>query len=241
VTIARRPALRLALVLGAIDVVLVTWSEPLFGRWWKYVMWEGGLIEDLSAVFFIVGALGFATCAWERRHPGAHRRWFVVYALAMLMLAGEETNYGRGTLFLDLADPDFAANYNPQGGNIHNVIFPHAFIPIALFFGICAALRMGYHVIVPRLGLPIRKDFLDAVLVTALFVIAMVPSFWDDRWWSIDEVYEWSSSLLLLCLALSYRFGWIFRPRAGEAEPITPRASPRARPGGRASSSASSR
>ena len=51
VTRTHRPALVLALVLGTVNLVLVNWSEPLFGRWWKYVMWEGGLIEDLSAQF----------------------------------------------------------------------------------------------------------------------------------------------------------------------------------------------
>ena len=215
-TAAPRPALVLAVVLGAINVVLVTWSEPLFGRWWKYVMWEGGLIEDLSALFFILGALTYAMCAFQRSHSLAHRRWFALYAVAMLVLAGEETNYGKGTLFLDLADPNFAASYNPQGGNIHNVIFPSAFVPIAVFFVICAVLRVGYRWIVPLLRLPMRKDFLDAVLVTGAFITAMIPSFWDERHLSIDEVYEWSSSLLLLCLALSYRFGWVFRPRPGD-------------------------
>jgi hypothetical protein len=216
VTATPRPALVLAVGLGAINVVLVTWSEPLFGRWWKYVMWEGGLIEDLSALFFILGALAYGMCAVQRSHPVAHRRWFALYGVAMLVLAGEETNYGKGTLFLDLADPNFAANYNPQGGNIHNVIFPSAFVPIAVFFVICAVLRVGYRWIVPLLRLPMRKDFLDAVLVTGAFITAMIPSFWDERHLSIDEVYEWSSSLLLLCLALSYRFGWVFRPSPGD-------------------------
>lgn len=179
-------------------------------------MWEGGLIEDLSALFFIVGAIVYALCAFQKSHPVAHRRWFVLYALAMLLLAGEETNYGKGTLFLDLADPNFAANYNPQGGNIHNVLFPNAFVPIAVFFVICVVLRAGYRWIVPLLRLPMSKDFLEAVLVTAVFVVAMVPSFWDDRHLSIDEAYEWSSSLLLLCLGLYYRFGWVFRPRPGD-------------------------
>jgi hypothetical protein len=60
------------------------------------------------------------------------------------------------------------------------------------------------------------KDFLEAILVTALGLVFMAFSFRDERFLSFDEVYEWSSSLLLLCLALYYRFGWVFHPRPGE-------------------------
>jgi hypothetical protein len=211
-----RAALGLALVLGAVDVVLVNWAEPLFGRYWKHVMWEGGVVEDLTAVSFIAGAVVYLLCALRRDQPPVHRRWFFVYAVAELMLAGEETNYGRGTLFLDLTDPHFAETYNPQAQNLHNVLFPTAIVPIALFFLICAVLRVGYRSIVPRLRLPMSRDFLDGVLVTGVFFVAMVPSLWDDRFLSVDEVYEWSSSVLLLCLGLYYRFGWVFRPRAGD-------------------------
>ena len=215
-SISRR-VLVLAVVLGTVDTVLENWSQPIFGRFWKHVMWEGGVIEDLSALFFLVGAVVFALCVFQRSHPVAHRWWFVAYTFAMLVLTGEETNYGsKGTLFLDLADPNFAKNYNPQSGNIHNAMFPHALFPITIFFVICLVLRVFYRQIVPRLRLPMSKDFLDAVLVTGAFVVFMVGSLGDDRLLSLDEVYEWSSSLLLLCLGLYYRFGWVFRPRAGD-------------------------
>ena len=116
----RRPALVLAVALGALNAALINWSQPMFGRWWKHVMWESGIVEDLTAVFFLAGAGVYVLCVLQRSHPPAHRAWFVVYAFAMLMLAGEETNYGKNPLFLDLANPNFAATYNPQGGNIHN-------------------------------------------------------------------------------------------------------------------------
>jgi hypothetical protein len=214
---ATRPALVLAVVLGTINMILENWSQPLFGRFWKHVMWEGGLVEDLTALFFIVGAVVFALCVFQRHHPVVHRWWFAAYTFAMLVLAGEETNYGdKGALFLDLADPDFAKHYNPQSGNIHNVVFPHALFPITIFFVICLVLRLGYTRIVPRLRLPMSKDFLDAVLVSGAFVVLMPFAIFDDRIQSLDEVYEWSSSLLLLCLGLYYRFGWVFRPRPGD-------------------------
>ena len=77
-------------------------------------------------------------------------------------------------------------------------------------------LRLTYRWLVPRLRLPMSQDFLDAVLVTGAFVVPAINAFRDERFLSIDEVYEWSSSLLLLCLALYYRFGWVFRPRPGD-------------------------
>lgn len=210
-----RSALVFALVLGAIDVLLVLWAQPLFGGAWKYVMWEGGVLEDLTAMQFIVGGLVFGWCAFRRGVPVAHRRWFGLYALAMLVLAGEETNYGTGTLFLDLDDPNFAQTYNPQAHNLHNFLI-EAYIPVLLLGVICLGLRVFYDAFCPRLRLPMSKDFLEAVVITGAFVIFMIPGFGDDRFLSVDEVYEWSSSLLLMCLALYYRFGWMFRPRTGE-------------------------
>lgn len=207
-----RPALALATVLGTIDTILVLWAQPLFGGAWKYVMWEGGVLEALTVVQFIVGAAVFALWAGRRTFPRAHRRWFVVYALAMLLLAGEETNYGTGTLFLDLTDPDFASTYNPQANNLHNV-FVLGFLPILVFGIVCLILRVRFDAITTRLQLPMRKGFLDTVLVTGLFVVPMLPAFFDERFLSVDEVYEWSSSLLLVCLALSFRYGRPFAER----------------------------
>ena len=214
-----RPALALALVLGTIDTILVLWAQPLFGGAWKYVMWEGGVLEDLTAVQFIAGAVVFALCAGRRTSSTARRRWFAVYAFAMLVLAGEETNYGTGTLFLDLADPNFASTYNPQANNLHNV-FVFGFLPIFVFGIVCLILRWRFDAITTRLRLPMHKDFLDAVLITGLFVVPMLPAFADERFLSVDEVFEWSSSLLLHSLALSFRYGWLFGARGDEAAPV---------------------
>ena len=200
----------LALALAAINVVLVNWSQPIFGRWWQYVMWEGGVVEDLTALQFLLGGVVFLLGALQRARATTARAWFALYALAEFVLLGEETNYGRGTLFLDLADPNFAQNYNPQAQNLHNFLI-EAYIPVLALGIICAVLRWQYATLVPRLRLPMRKDFLEAILLTAVGLVFMAFSFFDDRFLSVDEVYEWSSSLLLLVLALSFRFGWVFR------------------------------
>jgi hypothetical protein len=205
-----RGALFLGLALAAVDVVLVTWARPIFGPWWQHVMWEGGVVEILTALQFLLGGLVFAACALRGAHPRAYRAWFAVYAIAEFVLVGEETNYGRGTLVLNLADPNFAQHYNPQAGNLHNFLI-EAYIPVLALGILCAALRLWYATLVPRLRLPMRKAFLDAVLVTAAGLPFTAFSFGDDRFLSVDEVYEWSSSFLLLCLALSFRFGRVFR------------------------------
>jgi hypothetical protein len=222
VTSTSRRALGLALVLTAIDVVLVNWAQPIFGSAWKYVMWEGGVVEDLTALQFILTGVVFGLCALQAGRPRVHRAWLALYALAGFVLAGEETNYGTGTLFLDLAAPDFAQTYNPQAHNLHNFLI-EAYIPVLGFVIVCAVLRAAYGRIVPRLRLPMSRDFLDAVAVTSLGVLLMLSSFGDERFLSVDEVYEWSSSALLLGLALYFRFGWVFRPRAGDAGgPLAP-------------------
>lgn len=205
-----RPALALALALAAVNVVLVNWSQPIFGRWWQYVMWEGGIVEDVTAIQFLLGAIVFALCALQRWRATSKRAWFGVYAVVELVLLGEETNYGTGTLFLDLTAPDFASTYNPQRNNLHNLLI-EAYIPVLAFVVICAVLRRYGAQILTRLQLPMSRDFLDAVLVTTVGLVFMAPSFFDQRFLSVDEVYEWSSSLLLLVMALYFRFGWVFR------------------------------
>jgi hypothetical protein len=207
-----RGALLLSLGLAVVNTVLVNWSQPLFGRWWQYVMWEGGVVEDLTALQFLAGGVVFAMCALQRERPVVHRVWFGIYAVAEFVLAGEETNYGTGTLFLDLTNPTFAQSYNPQAQNLHNYLI-EAYIPVLTLGIICAILRARFDHIVGALRLPMTKDFLDAVLLTALGLPLMAAAFRDERFLSVDEVYEWSSSLLLLCLALFWRFGWIFRRR----------------------------
>ena len=203
-------AFRLALALAAVNVVLVNWAQPIFGRWWQHVMWEGGVIEDLTAVQFFFGAVVFALCAAQRCRGRSERAWLAMYAVVELVLVGEETNYGTGTLFLDLGAPDFATTYNPQRNNLHNLLI-EAYIPVLGLVVICFVLRRYHGQIVERLRLPMSRDFLDAVLVTAIGLVFMAPAFFDERFLSIDEVYEWSSSLLLLCMALHFRFGWVFR------------------------------
>jgi drug/metabolite transporter (DMT)-like permease len=172
-------------------------------------MWEGGVVEDLTALQFLATGIVFAACAVDRSRSRPHRAWFALYALGGFVLLGEETNYGTIKLF------NFTDNYNPQAHNLHNYLI-EAYIPVLGLGVICAVVRAYYEPIVRRLRLPMSKDFLDAVLVSALGLLLMLSSFRDERFLSVDEVYEWSSSLLLVCLALYFRFGWIFRPRPGD-------------------------
>jgi hypothetical protein len=200
-------ALGLVAAVAATSVVLARWAEPLFGRYWRQGMWEGGLVEDLTALQFLAGAVIFVLAARAAARRSARRRWLGLYALAMLVLAGEETNYGRGTLLLDLADPNFAASYNPQRGNLHNVL-PEAYIPVAGFFVIVALLRVFHRPVVTRLRLPMPRGFLNATLL--LLLAAPFMPYADDRFLAVDEVYEWAGALLLLGLACACRWGWFF-------------------------------
>jgi hypothetical protein len=206
--------LLLAVLATVVNVVLVNWSRPIFGGYWQYVMWEGGVVENLTALQFLAGAAIFASCALQRWRPPVERRWLGLYALGELVLAGEETNYGRGTLFLDLGNPNFARDYNPQSGNLHNLLI-EASIPVIVFMIAIVVLRRFYTRIVTRLRLPLPAGFLDAGLVTAVGIVAM--RFDDGRYLSVDEVYEWSGALLLLALALHCRLGWFFHGQPGPA------------------------
>lgn len=191
-------------VLAAVNVVLVNFHRALFGTIWQYVMWEGGVIEALTPLNFLFGALVFVLAAGQRRQPASARAWLAAFAVADVVLAGEEVSWGRGQILLDLNDPNFVTRYNPQNA-LHS--FLPGFVPILGFFVIVAALR-----VVPGLRtglrLPIPVGFLDAVLATAPAVLLMRLD--EGRYLFVDEVYEWSGSVLLLCLALHARWDWFF-------------------------------
>jgi hypothetical protein len=169
-------------------------------------MWEGGVIENLTVLNFFAASIVYLWASAISPSRSARRRWLILFALACFILVGEETNYGRGTIFLNLNDPDFMKRYNPQHDNLHNLAGP-GFVSILGFFVLVAGLRFfgGFS---RWLRLPIPQGFYNAVLLTGLGLSLM--RFGDDRYLSIDEVYEWSSSFLLFCLALYFRNGWFF-------------------------------
>ncbi|MBM4440596.1 MAG: TVP38/TMEM64 family protein [Candidatus Rokubacteria bacterium] len=214
------PALLVVIGLSVANVVLVNFHRTLFGAWWRHVMWEGGVLELATAAQFLAAAVVFGVAAAARPRRSPRRRWLLLFAVTNLVLLGEETNYFQGMVILDLDHPDFATRYNPQAGNLHNLI-PLAFAPVLVFFLGALGLRLAYDRLVPRLGLPIPVGFLHAVLVTGVAVLFM--DLGDDRHLFVDEVYEWSGSALLLLLALHAWRGWFF-----SSGPPSPPAPPRA-------------
>lgn len=121
------PALLIAGALTLVDVLLVNFHQRLFGAAWRYVMWEGGVVETLTAFNFLLAAGAFASAAAGKPPGSAGRRWLVLSVLASLVLTGEEVNYGQGMLVLNLRPPrwgiagairglGFAGPSGPEGG-----------------------------------------------------------------------------------------------------------------------------
>jgi hypothetical protein len=192
--------------LAVANAVLVNHHRTLFPVRWRQVMWEGGVLEGATALAFLAAGVLFGWAA-VRAGPGARRRWLVVFALGALLLVGEETNYGGAMLVLDLEAPDFEARYNPQRGTLHNA-GPY-YLPLVVFFALIAVLRLR-----PRLRRRLRLPLPTGYLNATLFTMAAGPFM---RWAPahrvfVDEVYEWSSAVLIGCLALHVVFGWFFRP-----------------------------
>ncbi len=204
-------ALVVVLVLAVANVAMAKFSPQLFGSYWKYVMWEGGVIENLTALNFLLGA-GLFLAAAVSSPPGSRRKyWFFFFALVELVLAGEEINYGRGMIFLNLDDPQFATRYNPQSGTLHSWLLPE--IPVFGFFVVVGVVRLCFHRLSLRKHIPIPVGFLNGVLLTGL-ALPFMP-FRDARYLLVDEVFEWSGSVLLLCLALHAWRGWFFTAATG--------------------------
>jgi hypothetical protein len=199
------PGLAIAVAVAVVNVVLVNHHRVLFPVWWRQVMWEGGVLEGATALAFLTSAVLFGWAA-VRAGPGGRRWWLVVFSAGALLLLGEETNYGGAMLMLDLDAPDFAERYNPQSGTLHNV-GPY-YLPLIVYFVLVAALRLRPR-LRRRLRLPLPEGFLNATLLT----VAAGPFM---RWAPahrvfVDEVYEWSSAVLIACLGLHAVFGWFFR------------------------------
>jgi hypothetical protein len=194
------------LTLAVANVVLVNVHRELFGSAWQYVMWEGGVIEGLTPINFLLGAIVLVLAAREARESPVRRCWLIAYAVAEVVLAGEEISWGRGQLLLNLDDPNFATKYNPTT-TLHNHLLPGVG-PVVVFFVIIAVFRLLYPVIRARLKAPMAVGFLNAVLLTLL--AAPFMRFDHAHFLFFDEVYEWSGSVLLLHLALYERWGWSF-------------------------------
>jgi hypothetical protein len=209
-------ALSIVLGLSVVNVMLVNFHRQLFPSGWRSVMWEGGILENLTALNFLAGAVVFLMAAASRPARSAERRWLLAFALASLGLVGEETNYGQGMLWLNLNDPNFESRYNPQFGTLHNLV--PAFVPILAFFVLVGGARILHRRIVEATSLPVPAGFLNAVLLTSLALPFMRLD--EDRHLFVDEVFEWSGSCLLLCLALHSRWGWFFLPPETPAEPV---------------------
>jgi len=206
----RRLALRpkmaaVVAVVAVLDLVLVNFHRELFGGAWQYVMWEGGVIEALTPLNFLLGAVVFLLAAGAARDDPTRRRWLVVYALADVVLAGEEISWGTGQILLNLDDPSFETKYNPHT-TLHHLL--PGVGPIVIFFLIVAVFRLFYPAVRRLLKAPMAMGFLNAVLLTLL--VAPFMRFDHAHFLFFDEVYEWSGSVLLLHLALYERWGWSF-------------------------------
>ena len=204
--LAFRPnAAWIVLVLALIDVILVNFHRELFGTAWQYVMWEGGVIEGLTPLNFLLGTMVFFLAAYEARADRRRYRWLVVYALTDIFLAGEEISWGTGQILLDLDDPNFTTKYNPTT-TLHH--FLPGVGPIIIFFIVVAIFRLFYPWMRRHLDVPMSIGFLNAVLLTLL--VAPFMRFDHEHFLFFDEVYEWSGSVLLLHLALWERWKCTF-------------------------------
>lgn len=205
ITACAPAGLAVAILCAVTNAALVNWYQPT--RAWKYVMWEGGVLEWLTALSFLAAGGVYLGLSLSSERTRGRRSFFAVLAIGSLVLAGEELNWGRGMLVLNLDDPWFDARYNIQGGNLHNAV--DAAVPILVFVGLAGGLRITAHWSL-RL-VPIPAGFLNAVVIAAASIPFM--NLQGDRFLFLDEVLEWSGATLIFCLALHYRYGWFFLPQ----------------------------
>jgi hypothetical protein len=205
ITACAPAGLAVAILCSVANAALVNWYQPT--RAWKYVMWEGGALEWLTALSFLAAGGVYLGLALTPERSRVQRAWFAIFAIGSLALAGEELNWGRGMLVLNLDDPWFDARYNTQGGNLHNAV--DAVVPVLVFAGLAGGLRITAHWSL-RL-VPIPAGFLNAVVIAAASIPFM--NLQGDRFLFLDEVLEWSGATLIFCLALHYRYGWFFLPQ----------------------------
>ena len=194
-------ALTIVVGAAATNAILVNYYQPI--HLWQYVLWEGGVVEWLT-VLNLLGAGGLYLYLALTSYNSKMGPWFILFGVGCLFLAGEELNWGRGMLILNLDDPQFETRYNIQGGNLHNVV--PAIVPVAVFIFLAGALRIAGNWSLRLVPVPV--GFLNLVLVLPASILFM--NLGEGRFLHLDEVLEWSSTTLILCLALHYRFHWFF-------------------------------
>ncbi len=202
-------SLLLALVWAGWVAVLVFrydfWAFETLNR-------EGGPIEVVSALAFLLAALALALAAWRRRAAGGGALGPLALALFLGVCLGEETSWGLQVLHFDA--PDAIARYNLQREtNLHNLVWVEGWVTLAyrvLFF--------GFFVLVPlapraspafarfwrRVGLggpPAGLALLAIVGTVLLVALGRVP-FPDSplRHW-LAEIGETSTALVWLLYA----------------------------------------
>jgi hypothetical protein len=79
---------------------------------------EDGLVEYLTTLGYLVGAVVFAVLAW--RSNGLQRWWFVLLAVGFFLIAGEEVSWGQ-RLFGISTPEELERNNVQQELTLHNI------------------------------------------------------------------------------------------------------------------------
>ena len=164
---------------------------------------EDGLIETLTVVVLLAGALTMLYCARLRAAPGP-RRIALLLAVLMFFGAGEELSWGQR--IFDVESPRFFQETNAQGEtNIHNLTVGDVSLNRLVFSQLIGVGIGAYIIILPlvyrnrrtrglinRLGLPVPRWRQSALIILCLGMVELTDS--DRRW----EVLEFAQVSLLL-------------------------------------------
>ena len=164
---------------------------------------EDGLIETLTVVVLLGGALLMLYLARRRASPGP-RRVGLLLALLMMFGAGEELSWGQR--IFDVESPTFFQETNAQGEtNIHNLTIGGVSLNRLVFSQLIGVGVGAYIIVLPllyrkrrardlinRLGLPVPRWRQSALIIVCLGMVELIDS--DRRW----EVLEFAQVSLLL-------------------------------------------
>lgn len=122
-----------------------------------------GLLEQATAVLFLICSVIFGLAAWYYRGDRQTRLFLAIFAFIFLVFVGEETSWGQWIWGFETLDMFKGVNVQDEN-NLHNLLgyaADHIFIAGVFFYGVVLPVLRAYHPfwdsLFAMIGLPIAS------------------------------------------------------------------------------------
>ena len=213
------------LCLAAV-LAMVAWAE-VDPQGLRRASVEDGPIEWLSAIFYLVSAIGFLAAAWRSEFLRTRPEWWIRamtlgWTVLMFAFFGEEISWGQRLLGIET--PEWFATMNRQKEtNLHNIFWIEQ--PIGGVYRVVSIMILMTGIVIPIAALARRgREFLQRIAFPVLpwgWACLFIGCFLYDRYYPkilglpSSEVREFLLAVGMMAFGLhaAWRSGDVFRAR----------------------------